>query len=278
MSPRVDAHVHLWDRALDPQDWIDPVTMAPIDRDFGTADLAAMLATTGMERAVVVQASNSIAESVRLARADPSVVAGLVAWVDLERDVPGQLARVRADAAVPIVGVRHLAHIDPDPEWLLRADVDRGLAALDREGLAFDLVVRDWQLEQAATVAGRHPGLRFVLDHLGGPLAEDADPARWEAGLRALAAHPAVQVKLSGLSSGLAPGSWTAEDLRPVVSTAFDAFGPSRVMYGSDWPLALLGGGAPMWRDAVDELLGELSPAERDAVLGGNATRFYALG
>ena len=278
MTERIDAHVHLWNRALDPQDWIDPDTMAVIDRDFGTADLATMLAATGMDRAVVVQAGNSLEESIRLARSDARVVAGLVAWVDLLADVPAQLARVREGATVPVVGVRHLVHVDPDPEWLLRRELDAGLAALAEAGLVFDLVVRDWQLSQAATVARRNPGLRFVLDHVGGPLAEDADLSRWEAGVRELAALPNTWVKLSGLASGLAPGSWTSADLRPVVETALDAFGPDRVLYGSDWPLAELGGGAPAWRAAVDDLLAGLSPAQRAGVTGGTAAAVYALG
>ncbi|MGO4533322.1 amidohydrolase family protein [Leifsonia sp. 2MCAF36] len=278
MTACVDAHVHLWNRALDPQDWIDPDTMAVIDRDFGTAELSTMLASTGMDRAVVVQASNSLEESLRLVRSDPEVVAGVVVWVDLEGDVAAQLDRIRREANVPVVGVRHLVHIDPDPEWLLRPEVDAGLAALEQEGLAFDLVVRDWQLPQAAIVAGRHPGLRFVLDHLGGPLADDADASRWQDGLGALAGLLNTWAKLSGLSSGLTPGEWSAADLRPVVTTALDAFGAGRLLYGSDWPLAELGGGAPVWRAAVDELLADLSPAERSGVLGGTASSVYALG
>lgn len=277
MTARIDAHVHLWDRATDPQDWIDPVTMSAIDRDFGTGDLRGMLGETGMDRAVLVQASNSLEESSRLSRGDPAVVAGLVAWVDLAGDVPAQLAELRA-GSVPVVGVRHLAHIDPDPEWLLRPDVAVGLDALGREGLAFDLVVRDWQLEQAARVAARHGGVRFVLDHLGGPLADDAETERWEAGLRALAELPNVTAKISGLTSGLTAGRWTADDLRGIVDEAVDAFGSDRLLYGSDWPLAELGGGAPAWRAALDELVGELSADERDALLGGNAVRVYSLG
>ncbi|WP_431219821.1 amidohydrolase family protein [Leifsonia xyli] len=277
MTARIDAHVHLWDRATDPQDWIDPVTMSAIDRDFGAEDLSGMLRATGMERAVLVQASNSLEESVRLSRSDPEVVAGLVAWVDLTRDVPPQLAEAGA-GSVPVVGVRHLAHIDPDPEWLLRADVADGLAALGREGLTFDLVVRDWQLGQAAQAAARHDGVAFVLDHLGGPLADDADASRWERGLRALASLPNVAAKVSGLTSGLTPGRWTADDLRGIVDTAVEAFGPDRLLYGSDWPLAELGGGAPAWREAFDALVAGLSTSERDAMLGGNAARVYSVG
>lgn len=278
MTERIDAHVHLWNRATDPQDWIDPATMSPIARDFDVRDLRAMLEATGMERAIVVQSSNSLAESVRLAASDPAVVAGLVCWVDLTGDVAAQLDRLHETATVPIVAVRHLAHIDPDPEWLLRADVARGLDALSARGLAFDFVVRDWQLAQAARVADEHPELRFVLDHLGGPFADDADGTVWEAGIRAVAGRPNCVAKLSGLSSGLRPGAWSADTFAPVVATAVEAFGPHRLAYGSDWPLAELGGGAPLWREAVDGLLGRLTDSERDGILGGVAAEAYSLG
>lgn len=277
MTVGIDAHVHLWNRALDPQDWIDPQTMAPIARDFGPADLAAMLASAGLERALVVQSSNSLEESVRLAQLDPAVIAGLVGWIDLTAEVAPQLDRIRRDATVPVVGVRHLIHIDPDPEWLLREDVGRGLAVLEREGLCFDLVVREWQLPQAAVVSARHEGLRFVLDHLGGPPAPGSDAREWEAGLRELARRPNVAAKVSGLVSGLAPGSWRAEDLAGRVTVALDAFGPDRLMYGSDWPLAELGGGAVAWKSAVDSLLAGLSEAERRRVAGGSAADVYCL-
>lgn len=277
MSGRIDAHVHLWDRATDPQDWIDPQTMGAIDRDFGADELTAMLASTGVRSAIVVQASNSLDESVRLARLASPAIAGLVAWVDLTSDVGEQLDRIRMGGATRVVGIRHLAHIDPDPEWLSREEVGRGMAALESERLSFDLVVRDWQLGQAARLAERHDGMRFVLDHLGGPPAPGGDLGEWAAGLRELARRPNVTAKLSGLSSGLVAGSWTARDLAPVVDVALDAFGPSRLMYGSDWPLAELGGGAPAWIAAVETLLDGLSAAERDRVFGGTAREAYSL-
>lgn len=277
MTAGIDAHVHLWDRALDPQDWIDAETMAPIARDFGAADLGEMLASTGLDGAVVVQSSNSLDESIRLAELDSSAVAGLVAWVDLAAEVGPQLDRIRENAAVPVVGVRHLAHIDPDPEWMMREEVGAGLAVLDREGLCFDLVVREWQLPQATRLAARHGGLRFVLDHLGGPPGPGQDRSMWAARLRELARQPNVVAKVSGLTSGLAPGSWRADDLAAPVMLALGYFGADRLLYGSDWPLAELGGGAAPWKSALETLLEGLSPSERARVFGGNAADVYSL-
>ena len=277
MSARIDAHVHLWDRATDPQDWIDPDTMSPIDRDFGSAELGEMLAATGMDRGIVVQASNSLEESARLARVDPAAAAGLVTWVDLSADVVSQLDRIREHAAVPVVGARHLVHIDPDPEWLLRDDVGAGLAVLGKEGLGFDLVIRDWQLPQAVRLAQRHDELRLVLDHLGGPPPPGDDLEAWAIGLRRLAQHPNVVAKVSGLTSGLAPGAWSAGDLAGVVDIAVEAFGADRLLYGSDWPLAELGGGAVAWRQALETLLAGLSPTEQERIFGANAAAAYLL-
>ncbi|MFF4974546.1 amidohydrolase family protein [Streptomyces sp. NPDC001083] len=277
MSAGIDAHVHLWNRAVDPQDWIDPKTMAPIARDFDASDLGEMLAATGLDGAVLVQSSNSLVESIRLAGLNSSAVVGLVAWVDLAAEVGPQLDRIRENAVVPVVGVRHLVHIDRDPEWLMREEVGVGLAVLEREGLCFDLVVREWQLPQASRLAARHGELRFVLDHLGGPPEPGEGRSRWAMRLRDLARQPNVVAKVSGLTSGHAPGSWGPADLADPVTIALGCFGPERLLYGSDWPLAELGGGAVPWKSALETLLDGLSASESAGVFGGNAADVYSL-
>jgi L-fuconolactonase len=270
----IDAHVHLWNRATDPQPWIDPVTMAAIDRDFAGADLGRMLDETGIDSAVVVQASNSLAETRRLL-ADPGPrTAGVVGWIDLTGDAGAQLDALAAGTRGRLVGVRHLVHVDPDPDWLSRPDVGVALDELAARDLSFDLVVRAWQLPLAATVAAAHPGLRLVLDHLGG-IADTADDAEWEIGLRTLAARANVSAKISGLARLVTDDP---ARLRKIVAVAVDAFGPHRLMYGSDWPLARLGAGPVAWRAAVDELIGDLSAGERDAIRSATASDCYGLG
>ncbi|MFD1276166.1 amidohydrolase family protein [Streptomyces kaempferi] len=184
---------------------------------------------------------------------------------------------MRKDAAVPVIGVRHLAHIDPDPQWMMREEIGAGLTVLEREGLCFDLVVRTWQLPQATRLAARHGGLRFVLDHLGGPPEPGQDRSTWASRLRELARQPNVVAKVSGLTSGLAPGSWRTADLASPVTIALGSFGPERLLYGSDWPLAELGGGAQPWKSALEALLDGLSASERARVFGGNAADVYSL-
>ncbi|GAA3349358.1 amidohydrolase family protein [Amorphoplanes nipponensis] len=273
MSGAIDAHVHLWNRATDPQPWIDPATMAAIDRDFAAGDLERMLDETGSATAVVVQASNSIAETRRLLAGAGPRAAGVVGWIDLTGDVGAQLATFGPDPRRPLVGLRHLVHLDPDPAWLCRPDVGAALDALQTHGLCFDLVVRSWQQPLAAAVAGAHPGLRFVVDHLGG-VADTTDDDGWERGLRALAARPNVSAKISGLARLVAD----PPRLRRVVGLAVEAFGPQRLMYGSDWPVACLGAGPVAWRTAVEEILAGLSAGERAAIMSGTAAACYGLG
>jgi L-fuconolactonase len=267
----IDAHVHLWDRRLDPQDWIDPVAMAPIDRDFGTPELVAMLDEAGIDRAIVVQASNSAGETGRLLALEEPRIAGVVGWVDLAADVRAQLRGFGATGR-RLVGIRHLVHVDADPAWLARPDVGTGLDALAEAGLGFDLVLRSGQLPLAERAAREHPATRFVLDHLGG-VAETDDPDGWERGIRALAERPNVVAKISGLWRAAARPA----ELARVVGVAVDAFGPDRLMYGSDWPLVRMGGGAAAWRSAVETALAGLSPAEREQVFAGTAVRHYGL-
>lgn len=262
----IDSHVHLWDRARNPQPWIEPQTMAAIDRDFSAADLRTMLTATGVERAVLVQSTNALTETRDLlALAAEAPVAAVVGWVDLTGDVTAQLAGL--DDRL-LAGIRHLAHLEADPRWLLRPDVARGLDALAGAGLTFDLVVRSHQLAVAAEVAARHPSLRLALDHLGNPEPGALD--RWRRDLGQLAAHGNVVAKLSGVSAHPL--------LEAVIDSALEALGPSRLMYGSDWPLVeLADGGATAWATTIRETIGELGAAEVDAILYATAAATYRI-
>ncbi|GAA2885350.1 amidohydrolase [Actinoplanes cyaneus] len=272
----LDTHVHLWNRSTDPQPWIDPETMAVLDRDFEPGHLASMLDATGMAAAVVVQSSNSAAETRRLLAHRSPRIAGVVGWLDLSADPIAQLDQLDPAARRRLVGLRHLIHLDPDPRWLARPAVQAGLARLAPHDVGFDLVVRWWQLPSALTTAKAHPGLRLVLDHLGGTAdADDFDG--WAQSLRDLARLPNVWAKLSGLAGMGGPRPATAATVRRAVDVAMEAFGPGRLMYGSDWPVAELGAGALAWRAAVEDLIDGLSEAEREAVLSRTGADFYRV-
>ena len=275
MSLTLDAHVHVWDRTTDPQPWIDPATMGPIDRDFSMADAERMLDSVTLDQAIVVQSSNSAPETERLLAGATDRIAGVVGWLDLTQDVPRQLDELEPAARQRLVGVRHLVHIDPDPEWLARPDVARGLAALGAEGLTFDVVARWWQLPLVSKVASASPEVTFVLDHLGGPPMGTNDMASWADSLADLARRDNVVTKLSGVAGEVGSPGWTPSQCLPAIEAAFDAFGPSRLMYGSDWPMVELVGGAPKWHAATRTWVASLAPSERDAVFGATATAIY---
>lgn len=198
--------------------------------------------------------------------------------MDLTHDIPAQLSALAAGGTGRLVGIRHRVQIDPDPEWLGRAEVGRGLEELADAGLCFDLVLRWWQLPVAARVAAEHPSLTFVLDQLGGPSFDGgSEMDAWEKGLRALAGQPNSVAKLSGLGGTLGRTDWSVDDLRPALDVAVSAFGPTRLMYGSDWPLVELNGGAPRWHNAVAQATGGMSGTESEAIRGRTASRVYGM-
>ena len=281
MSGRIDAHHHVWDLAVRDQPWIDPDTMAAIRRDFGLADLAPLAAAAGVTATVLVQTVAVAAETPEfLALADGSdLVAGVVGWVDLTTpDVSDALAALRAaPGGGKLVGIRHVVQAEPDLDWLTRPDVRRGLAAVADAGLVYDLLVGPHQLPAAVAAVRALPQLRFVLDHLGKPAVAAGALTPWAEHLRALAACPNVAAKLSGLVTEDDWATWTVERLRPYADVAIDAFGPDRLMFGSDWPVCLLACGYVEWAAAADDLTAALSPAERAAFTAGTARRWYGL-
>lgn len=276
----VDAHHHLWDLTVRDQDWIRGPGLRPLRRNFTLADLEPQARAAGVGRTVVVQTVTVPEETPELlalaARHD--LIAGVVGWTDLTRpDIAGELARLRAlPGGTFLKGVRHQVQGEPDPEWLLRPDVLRGLAAVADAGLVYDLVVLPHQLPACAGVAAALPRLTFVLDHLGKPPVATGAREPWTAHLRSLAALPNTVAKLSGLVTEAGAG-WTADHLRPYTDTALDAFGPGRLMFGSDWPVCTLAAGYPDVHDLARELTADLAPPERTALFETTATRVYDL-
>jgi L-fuconolactonase len=282
MTARVDAHHHLWDLAVRDQDWISGDRMARIRRDFGPDDLAAAVAGTGVGRTVVVQTVAVAAETPELlaVAAGSDLVTGVVGWVDLT--APGVADRIADLTSRPggdrLVGIRHLVQGERDPRWLCRDDVRRGLAVVAGAELVYDLLVRPHQLRPAIETVRALPQLRFVLDHLAKPPIAAGELHPWADLVRELAAAPNVSCKLSGMVTEASWPGWTVRELRPFADTVLDAFGPDRVMFGSDWPVCLLA--APGYADvlaAAEQLTAGASRAERDAVFGGTAERVYRL-
>jgi len=280
MRQILDAHLHVWERAKHPQPWIDPDTMAGIDHDFPPARAVAELERHGVRGCVVVQAVNDIAETVDLLAdtRELDAVGGVVGWVDLTGDVRDQVAALRSGpGGEKLVGIRHVTFVEDDERWLSRDDVGRSLDALAELGLTFDILVGHRQLAQAAQVVRKHPATRFVLDHLGKVPLTSTELVDWARDLALVAAEPNVVAKLSGLVTEDEPGRWSVARLRPVVEHALRTFGPGRLMFGSDWPLAELAGGYEPWLRAYLELTDHLPADDQAAVDGGNTARTYGL-
>jgi L-fuconolactonase len=253
--------------------------MPALRRDYGLAELEAVLAGTGVDRTVLVHAQQHVDETewmLDLAR-QSSRIAGVVGWVPLVApDLDDTLARLTADPRLR--GVRHIVHDEPDDDYLLRDDVNRGVARLARVGLVYDLLIFARHLPQAIAFVDRHPQQPFVVDHVAKPVIRAAAfDARWAEGLRALAERPHVSCKLSGLITEVRDPSWTPALLQPYVDVALEAFGPSRLMFGTDWPVCRLRGEYAEWLAAVRGFIARLSTDEQAAIMGGTAARVYGL-
>ncbi|MBE3016284.1 amidohydrolase family protein [Microbispora sp. NEAU-D428] len=280
---RVDAHHHLWDLSRRPQTWLNPPEMAPVHRDFTLRDYASAAAGTGIGRSVLVQVladAEETREFLALA-ARSETVAAVVGWADLTRpDLADELAALAASPGGELLrGIRHLVQGESDPRWLARDDVRRGLRQVAAAGLAYDLLVLPHQLPTAIETVRAVPELTFVLDHLAKPPIASGELEPWAGLIRELAAEPNVTAKLSGLITEAAWDDWDAAALRPYVDVALDAFGPRRLMFGSDWPVCLLAGSLPLWTETVSALLADagLPAADREAVFRNTATRVYHL-
>jgi L-fuconolactonase len=276
----IDAHHHVWDLSVRDQPWITGTEMAPIRRSFSVADLRPSAQAAGVDATVLVQTvtvAEETPEMLALAAAD-SLVAGVVGWADLTSPaVADELARLTAERGGEyLVGIRHQVQSEPDPDWLRRPDVLRGLTAVAAAGLCYDLVLRPHQLASAAYAADAVPGLTMVLDHAGKPPITSGQLDAWAAAIRAFAARPNTVCKLSGLVTEAPAGTPQAAYV-PVADVVLDAFGPQRIMFGSDWPVCLLAADYATVVNLAESLAKELSAAERTAVFASTATRVYAL-
>ncbi|MEU6665784.1 amidohydrolase family protein [Streptomyces sp. NPDC046727] len=277
----VDAHHHVWDLTVRDQDWIQGPGLQPLRRNFTVTDLEPEARAAGVDRTVLVQTVTVVEETPEFLAlaAGHDLIAGVVGWTDLTRpDIADELCRLRElPGGDRLKGIRHQVQAEPDPEWLLRPDVRRGLTAVADAGLVYDLVVLPHQLPACAKAAESLPRLTFVLDHLGKPPIASGAREPWTTHLRALAALPNTVAKLSGLVTEADRAAWTTDDLRPYAETALETFGPGRLMFGSDWPVCTPAASYARVHEVAVELAEGLSTAERTALFEGTATRVYDL-
>jgi L-fuconolactonase len=285
----VDAHHHVWDLAVrDPgwlheeQSWADEESMAKLRRSFTMADLEPLASAEGVGATVVVQTDDDPAETPELLAlaAEHPLVAAVVGWADLTSPgVADAIARTRElPGGEHLAGLRHPVLTEPDDAWLRRPEVLRGLTEVAGTGLVYDVVCMQSQLPGALAAAQAIPGLTFVLDHVGNPEDDPPGEGPWATLIRDLGALPNTVCKLSGiLSEPLTGPGQVAPVIRQYYEIALGAFGPDRLLFGSDWPVCTLNSSYPDVMAAARALTEGLSPAEQEAVFGGTARRVYRL-
>lgn len=274
---RIDAHQHFWRYSAAEYPWIGG-GMARLARDHLPAELEAAARPVGVAGSVAVQARQSLEETrwlLELADENP-FVRGVVGWVDLRSE------RVAEEIATfggheKFIGVRHVVQDEPDPRFLLGEDFVRGVRILHQFGLVYDLLLYPRQLPAAIELAGMLPEQPFVLDHLAKPWIKTGEITDWRRDIEALAAHPNVACKLSGLVTEAAWRQWQRADFTPYLDVALAAFGPERLMFGSDWPVCLLSGEYAEVIGIIEDFVAGLTPGEQSLILGNTAGRVYHL-
>lgn len=276
----VDAHQHFWDLATGDYSWLaDEPSL--IRRTFGFDDVAASRDRQSIDGTVLVQAADHDEDTdamFEMAAAHPEIV-GIVGYVPLERPDVAAVRLAQLQRRPGFVGIRNLIHDQPDPDWLLRDDVAEGLQLLEEARVPFDLVaVLPRHLEHVGYLSERFPALDIVVDHLAKPPVKTTDREPWSTLIRRAAANPRVHAKVSGLCP--ATGDWFehgADDLRPWIDVALEAFGPERLMLGSDWPVSVLAGGFDTVWSRLVQVVSGYGPEVEAQLLGRTAVTFYGL-
>lgn len=275
---QIDAHQHYWNPERGDYGWLTP-ELAPLYRTFGPDDLAPLRERAGVSRTVVVQAAPTVDETrylLDLASNEDSI-AGIVGWVPmLDPDAPTLIAELAQKPKFK--GIRPMLQDLPDDDWIANPALKPAVDALIAHDLAFDALIFTRHVDALDTFIERFPQLRIVIDHGAKPPIRDGSAGwhAWAEGITRLAKHPHVHCKISGLATEAAQG-WTETTLRPYVDHLLAAFGPKRLMWGSDWPVLNLNGDYLLWHSIATLLLSSLADGERDAIFGDNAAAFYRL-
>ena len=277
----IDGHQHFWDPADGSCGWMTE-DYAAIRRVFSPEDFRPALAAAGVDKTILVQTWHSLDETlVFLETANRTdFVAGVVGWVDLtDPEVAATLSELKArpDGRY-LVGIRHLVHNEADPNWLLRADVQRGLAAVGDAGLVYDLLLKEPQIPAALETVERHPSLRFVVDHIAKPRIAQHAMEPWAGLMQGFKAHRNhVWCKLSGMVTEADWRHWKSQDLQPYVDAVLSIFGPSRCLFGSDWPVCLVAADYQSVKRTLGECLSGLTEEAQSQVFGASAVEAYRL-
>lgn len=273
---KIDAHQHFWALERGDYGWLTP-ELAPLYRDFLPNELAPILRANGVEGTVLVQAAPTVAETEYLLELadNNSFVLGVVGWVDF--DATHAATQIAQLATHPkLVGLRPMIQDIPDLDWMLSTDYVRIFNVMINADLVFDALVLPKHLPNLRTLLANHPKLRVVIDHAAKPDIAMGDFGDWSANMALLAKETTAYVKLSGLVTQ-AQKDWSVAQLQPYVDHLLEQFGPTRIIWGSDWPVCTLTSTYDAWCAATDQLLNGINGTERNAIFGGNAARIYKI-
>jgi L-fuconolactonase len=277
MPRRIDAHHHFWKYDPVEYNWIND-QMSRIRHDFLPADLHEEMRAAGISGAISVQARQTLEETRWLLElaGQHDFILGVVGWVPLTDPkvdtILADLTRSRK-----LRGVRHVLQDEPDPFYVLRDDFNTGIRALRRFELTYDILIFERHLPQTIEFVEKHPGQIFVVDHLAKPRVRDNELSPWRENLHELAKRPNTYCKLSGLVTEANYSDWSIEQLTPYLDTALSAFGPNRLMFGSDWPVCLVAIDYPEWAAIVASAISGLSPSEQERIWSGTAQEAYRI-
>lgn len=275
--PVIDSHHHFWRYNTQDFGWIDDA-MRVIRRDFSPVDLEKEMRTAGVDGVVTVQARQSLEETRWLLElaTQHAFIRGVVGWVPLvDPQVPAILEKLAPEKKLR--AVRHVLQREPDERYMLTPEFTRGIQALRPFGLAYDILIFERHLPPTIELVDRHPQQVFVLDHIAKPRIKENLLEPWQKNIRELARRPHVYCKLSGLVTEADYTQWTEAQLQPYVDTVLEAFGPQRLMFGSDWPVCLVACGYTRWHALVRQWIEKLSPTEQKRILGETAMEAYRL-
>jgi L-fuconolactonase len=274
---RIDAHHHFWKFVPAEYGWISEV-MSALQMDFLPADLKQELDRAAIDGAVSVQARQTVQETEWLLdlAEEHDFIKGVVGWVPLASSDVRETLDVFQERP-KLKGVRHVVQDEPDPEFILRDDFNGGISALADYRLVYDILIYERHLPQTIQFVDRHPNQRFVLDHLAKPRAKERALEPWRTNIQRLAQRENVFCKLSGLVTEADWQGWTYEQLSVYLETATEAFGPKRLMLGSDWPVCLLAASYAKWYEVITQFCSRLSLDEQNRIYGGTAIQAYGL-
>ena len=276
MYRTLDAHHHLWRYSDAEYGWIDD-SMRVLRRDFLLQDLEIEAAAQHIDGTIAVQARQTVEETewlLELARAS-GLVCGVVGWADIAGEqFPQQLEHWANEPR--LLGLRHVVQAEP-VGFLDGASFNRGIAALQGTGLVYDLLIFERQLAETTRFADRHPNQVFVLDHIAKPRIAAAVWEPWRTQLAELARRQNVCCKISGMVTEADWNNWSLETLAPYLDVVVEAFGPARLMAGSDWPVCLVASGYSSWWETLRTYFAEFSDTEQASIFGDCAARVYPI-